>query len=146
MGVERAQIAAVQTTFERLRPRLDDVVDRFFLRLFAADPRVRRILPKDLAVPRRHAADMLTAIGLWLHRFGEFEPRFAAFGLRHARHGARAEHYRIGHDAVLESLADHLGPSFTPPVRDAWSSALRAATGVMLRSAAGRTAPMRAAA
>lgn len=134
----------VQSTFERLRPRLDAVVDRFFLRLLAAEPRVRTILPRDLSTPKRHAADMLTAIGLWLDRFTEFEPRFAAFGLRHARHGARAEHYRLAHDAVLESLADQLGSSFTPMVREAWSSALHAATGVMLRSGAAR--PLRVAA
>ena len=146
VGVDRAQIAIVQSTFDRLRPQLDAVVDRLFLRLFAAEPRVRRMLPQDLSVPKRHAADMLSAIGLWLHRFTEFEPRFAAFGLRHARHGARPEHYRIAQDAILESLADKLGSSFTPLAREAWSSALHAATGVMLRAAAARPALLRAAA
>ena len=48
-------------------------------------------------------------------------------GQRHAGYGVQAHHYATVGDALLGTLAELFGPAFNDEVRQAWTSAMRAA-------------------
>jgi hemoglobin-like flavoprotein len=133
--LDRAAIAIVGSTFASLSGREGALADRAFLRLFAAHPGARRRLGRNLVRPKRHLVRLLTAIATRLDDFPTLERVLGEAGRRHARYGATPAHYAPAREAVLGALRDLLGSAWTPTVERAWSDALSAASGMMLRAA-----------
>ena len=49
-------------------------------------------------------------------------PALEALGRRHAGYGVEGRHYDTVGGALLDTLAECLGRTFTPKVRDAWAA------------------------
>lgn len=116
------QVAMVQRTTERLRPRLDDVADDFYRRLFGARPEVRPMFPDDLTAQRRKFTDELTAIVAAIPDFGRFRTRAAELGSRHLGYGVRPSHYAPVRESLIAALAA-ADPDWDEPTQAAWRSA-----------------------
>ena len=58
-----------------------------------------------------------------------------ALGRRHAGYGVREEHYATVGAALLWTLEQGLGDTFTTPVRDAWATAYGTLASVMIEAA-----------
>ena len=68
--------------------------------------------------------------------FEAWDELWADLGKRHASYGVRPEHYEPVGAALLWTLEQGLGPDFTPPVKEAWTSAYLLLSGVMQDAAA----------
>src|SRR6478752_1907343 len=109
------QITLVQTTLGSLSAtQLDALAADFYVRLLAADPSLAALFGGDPAVQRAKFAAELAAIVQAIRRFDEFATEGAALGCRHHRYGVGAGHYRTAGLALLDALADALGPAWTP--------------------------------
>jgi nitric oxide dioxygenase len=70
-----------------------------------------------------------------LGRLPELLPAVQALGRRHAAYGVREEHYTAVEAALLWTLEQGLGESFTPAVRAAWSRAYTLLASAMQQAA-----------
>lgn len=143
------QIALVQDSAGRIHERLAEVTSGFYRRLFAANPELRTMFPLDLVLQEQKFADELDTIVRAIPDFPRFLHQVRALGARHAGYGTRVTHYAEVRKALLQSLADTLGPEWTTDVEEAWQAAydmvaevmmLGGATTAVRPTIAGRTA------
>src|SRR6266487_2270126 len=114
------QMVLVQESFRLVEPIADTAAELFYKRLFELDPSLRVLFPEDMRAQRRNLMQMLTIAVRGLRRLDAIVPAIQALGRRHAGYGVRPEHFDTVGAALLWTLAQGLGPAFTPEVRDAW--------------------------
>ena len=119
------QKALVQTRFAQVRPIADAAAALFYNRLFELDPTLRPLFKGDLKEQGRKLMDMLTLAVKGLDRPEALLPALAALGRRHAGYGVNESDYETVGEALLWTLEQGLGPSFTPDIREAWSALYR---------------------
>jgi len=133
------QIALVQSSMAALGDG-DDVVRRFYDRLFELAPDSRDLFPDDLESLRVSFLATLTELVGSLDELPDFALQTRALGARHRGYGVGAAHYQYVRTALLETLAASLGDDFTDEHDAAWRQAYDLMAEVMQQgaSAAGR--------
>jgi hemoglobin-like flavoprotein len=119
------QKALVQTSFAQVRPIADEAAALFYNRLFELDPTLRPLFKGDLKEQGRKLMEMLTLAVKGLDRPEALLPALAALGRRHAGYGVNKHDYETVGEALLWTLEQGLGPSFTPDIREAWTALYR---------------------
>jgi hemoglobin-like flavoprotein len=119
------QKALVQTSFAQVRPIADAAAALFYGRLFELDPTLRPLFKGDLKEQGRKLMEMLTLAVKGLDRPEALLPALAALGRRHAGYGVNERDYETVGEALLWTLEQGLGPSFTPDIREAWAALYR---------------------
>jgi hemoglobin-like flavoprotein len=131
-------LEALETSFDLVAPRGDELMDRFYARLFLAAPEVRPLFAgTDM---RRQKAMLLSALVLLrksLRDLDRITPTLRALGARHVAYGARPEHYPVVGSALIASMADVAGEAWRPEYERAWSAAFDVVTAAMLSGATG---------
>ncbi|HET6763502.1 MAG TPA: globin family protein, partial [Longimicrobiaceae bacterium] len=109
----------------------------FYNRLFILDPNLRHLFRSpDMAEQGRKLMQMLTVVVKGLDRLDQLIPAVQALGRRHTGYGVRDHHYETVAEALLWTLQQGLGESFTPAVRQAWVEAYTVLSDVMKAAAA----------
>lgn len=117
-----SQKALVQTSFAQVRPISETAAALFYRRLFELDPTLRPLFKGDLNEQGRKLMDMLRMAVKGLDRPEALLPALAALGRRHAGYGVNERDYETVGEALLWTLEQGLGPSFTPEIREAWTA------------------------
>jgi hemoglobin-like flavoprotein len=130
------QITLVQTSFERLSPKLPAMATRFYEELFAREPALRRMFTVPLPLQELKFAEKLTEIVQAMPRLDELLTHTRALGARHVGYGVRTADYQTLGDALLAALAAVLGDSFDAATREAWALAYNLVAETMLEGAA----------
>jgi hemoglobin-like flavoprotein len=78
---------------------------------------------------------MLTLAVKGLDRPEALLPALAALGRRHAGYGVNKHDYETVGEALLWTLEQGLGPSFTPDIREAWAALYRLVADTMCEAA-----------
>ena len=130
------QITLVQSSFQRLGPRLPAMATRFYQELFARDPALRPLFTTPMELQKVKFAEKLTEIVRAFPRLDELLAHTRALGARHVGYGVRTADYRTLGDALLAALAAILGDSFDAPTREAWTLAYNLVAETMLEGAA----------
>ena len=130
-------LEALETSFDIVAPRGDDLMDVFYARLFDAAPAVRPLFAgTDL---RRQKAMLLSALVLVRKSLRDLDaivPTLHKLGARHVAYGARPEHYPVVATVLIASMAEVAGPAWSPDHERAWAAALDVVAGAMLAGAA----------
>lgn len=92
-------------------------------RLFTLDPSLRPLFRGEMKEQGRKVMAMISMAVNGLTRLEQLVPAVQALGRRHAGYGVRDEHYATVGAALLWTLEQGLGNSFTPAVREAWTAA-----------------------
>jgi hemoglobin-like flavoprotein len=128
------QLDALETSFDLVAPHGEKLVDIFYARLFAAAPVVK---PLFAATDLRRQKSMLLATLVLLRKslrdLDRIVPALRDLGARHVAYGARAEHYPVVGEVLIDSMA---GGAWRPEYERAWSAAFEVVAGVMLEGAA----------
>ena len=119
------QKALVQTSFAQVRPIADAAAALFYSRLFELDPTLRPLFKGDMGEQGRKLMEMIDLAVKGLDRPEALLPALAALGRRHAGYGVNESDYETVGEALLWTLEQGLGPSFTPDVREAWAALYR---------------------
>jgi hemoglobin-like flavoprotein len=114
------QITLVQNTFRQIAPISDEAAELFYNRLFELDPSLRPLFPTDLSEQRRKLMQTLSVAVGSLRYIDGLVPTIEALARRHATYGVRPEHFDTVGAALLWTLSQGLGPSFTAEVNAAW--------------------------
>jgi hemoglobin-like flavoprotein len=131
------QRALVRETWLRCQPTLRQAGAQFYERLFVLDPAARRLFAgADMATQQRKLVGMLTEIVAQLDRPESLVPNVSALGRQHQHYGVRPADYETVGAALLWTIEQGLGDSFTPAVREAWNEAYLLVATLMRRGAA----------
>jgi hemoglobin-like flavoprotein len=117
------QLAVVRASYKLLGTDATSMAEDFYGRLFAVDPSTRELFsdgPEIMAV--KFTAE-LDAIVEAIASFDEFRARVADLGVRHAAYGVQARHYHAVGEALVASLAAHLGDRWDENLETAWRRA-----------------------
>jgi hemoglobin-like flavoprotein len=130
-------LAALETSFDLIAPRGDELMDRFYASLFAAAPAVRPLFAgTDL---RKQKIMLLRVLGLLRRSLRDLDsivPILHDLGARHVAYGARAEHYPVVGKVLIASMAAVAGDAWRPEYQRAWSAAFEIVAATMLDGAA----------
>jgi hemoglobin-like flavoprotein len=130
-------VDALETSFDLVAPRGDDLMDTFYRRLFSAAPAVRPLFAgTDL---RRQKTMLLGALVLLRKSLRDLDavvPKLRDLGARHVAYGAEPAHYPIVGQVLIASMADVAGDAWRPEYGQAWATAFDLVAGVMLEGAA----------
>jgi hemoglobin-like flavoprotein len=117
------QTMLVRESFALVAPIADTAASLFYDRLFELDPSLRPYFPQDLREQGRKLMQMIAVAVRGLDAPGQLIPALEALGRRHVGYGVRPEHYAVVGAALLWTLEQGLGASFTPEVEAAWAAA-----------------------
>jgi len=128
---------ALETSFDLIAPRGDELMDVFYARLFTTAPAVEPLFAgTDM---KRQKAMLLGALVLLrksLRNLDAIVPSLRGLGARHAAYGAEASHYPVVGAVLIASMADVAGLDWRPEYEDAWAEAYAIVAGAMLDGAA----------
>ena len=127
---------ALETSFDLVAPRGDELMDVFYARLFATAPSVEPLFAgSDL---RRQKAMLLGALVLLCKSLRDLDaivPTLRDLGARHVAHGAEPAHYPVVGAVLIASMEEIAGPAWRPEYETAWAEAYGIVAGAMLDGA-----------
>jgi hemoglobin-like flavoprotein len=103
---------ALETSFDLIAPRGDELINRFYARLFAAAPQVRPLFPEDMRRQKTMLLGTLVLLRKSLRDLEAIVPKLRQLGARHVAYGAKPEHYAVVGSALLEAMAELAGKAW----------------------------------
>ena len=129
-------LEALETSFDLVAPRGDELMDEFYARLFAAAPAVKPLFPNDMKKQKTMLLGALVLLRKSLRNLDAIVPKLRELGARHVAYGARPEHYRVVGATLIASMAAIAGDDWRPEHESAWSAAFEIVAATMLEGAA----------
>ena len=132
-------IEQIRSSYARLTATERQLSGRFYEKLFAAAPNLRRLFPADLTVLQGHFE---AALALVIRNLGEMEALrepLRDLGAQHVHWGARPEDYETAREALIAAIGS-LSPSWNADLEGHWRAAVTAIIVPMIEGAAVHTA------
>ena len=129
-------LEALETSFDLVAPRGDELVDLFYARLFTTAPSVEPLFSAT-TMPKQKAM-LLGALVLLRKSLRDLDaivPKLRELGARHVAYGARPEHYPVVGEVLIASMAEVAGPAWSTRYEQAWAAAFGLVAGAMLEGA-----------
>ena len=127
---------ALETSFDLVAPRGDELMDVFYARLFTVAPAVKPLFAgTDL---KRQKGMLLAALVLLRRSLRDLDsvaPKLRDLGARHVRYGALPEHYPVVGEVLIGSMAQVAGDAWTAAFEEAWNEAFAIVASVMIDGA-----------
>jgi nitric oxide dioxygenase len=126
----------LERSFARVKPRAAEFAEDFYADLFARSPQARALFAgTDMSEQRKKLMDSLVLVMENLENPDVLTGALRKLGQRHTQYGVQPEHYGLVGSSLLATFEKHLGTEWTPPVRQAWTDAYGAISGIMLGGA-----------
>jgi hemoglobin-like flavoprotein len=129
-------LEALETSFDLIAPRGDELMDEFYRRLFETAPAVVPLFAgTDL---KRQKAMLLGTLVLLRKSLRDLEaivPKLRELGARHVAYGAVPEHYPVVGAVLIASMAHVAGSAWRPEFELAWGAAFAVVAGAMIEGA-----------
>ena len=126
---------ALETSFDLVAPRGDDLMDEFYSRLFAAAPAVKPLFPADMKRQKVMLLGALVLLRKSLRDLDAIVPKLRELGARHVAYGAQPEHYPVVGTALIASMAAIAGDAWTVEYEAAWAEAFEIVAATMIEGA-----------
>ena len=128
---------ALETSFDLIAPRGDELMDTFYARLFSAAPAVRPLFAgTDLRRQKTMLLGTLVLLRKSLRDLDALLPKLRDIGARLVAYGAEPGHYPLVGQVLICSMADLAGHAWRPEYGRAWAAAFSLVAGAMLDGAA----------
>jgi hemoglobin-like flavoprotein len=116
------QIELVQSTWQHVVPIADQAAALFYGKLFELDPSLKTLFAHtEMPEQQKKLMQMITVAVNGLDRLDQIVPAVQALGRGHVGYGVQNDHDATVGAALLWTLAQGLGESFTPEVQEAWT-------------------------
>jgi len=126
-------VETLETSFNLLAPRGEELVRRFYDELFIRAPAVRPMF--DNTTPAEQQQKLLAALKLVIENVRNPEalaPVLTAMGERHQGYGALPEHYPVVASTLIDVMKEMAGDVWTDAIGSAWTQAMNVIAKVML--------------
>lgn len=126
----------VKSTWKTMAPMADEVMRRFYERLFEIDASARALFESsDLTEQRRKLVQALSLVVRGIDNLTPLAPVIADLGRRHAQLGVTVSHFESVGAALLWAFEQSLGPAWNADVKLAWATAYTELAGLMKEAA-----------
>lgn len=126
-------IALLETSFEQIKPQAIAFSASFYDTLFHISTQLKPMFASTSKQAKEQKLIFsLAAIVDNLRNPEILGPALASLGARHLQVGTLEEHYPLVGHALLNTLADYLGDSWTPELSQHWLTAYEAIANTML--------------
>lgn len=132
-------IEQVRNSYARLSGSDRQLSARFYERMFAAAPNLRRLFPDDLTSLQGHFEAALALVIRNLNDMEALEEPLRDLGAQHVHWGARPEDYVTARDALVGAIGS-LSPTWDRTLEGQWRDAITAIIVPMIEGAAVHTA------
>lgn len=126
-------VETLEESFDIIAPRVQEIVDRMYTRLFEVAPRVVSIFAgKD-------ASKQVRTVHILRDSFDDLAsltPELEALGAQHATWGVQPQDYAIMGPILLEAMASTVDPYWRSEYTTAWAALFQTVQEIMLRGAA----------
>jgi hemoglobin-like flavoprotein len=130
-------LQALETSFDLVAPRGDELMDLFYANLFAAAPAVRPLFAgTDLKRQKAMLLGTLVLLRKSLRDLDAIIPKLRELGARHVAYGARPEHYPIVGRVLVDAMALIAADAWREEYAAAWAEAFELVAGAMIAGAA----------
>ena len=134
--VSPRSVELVQRTWSQVMPISDAAAGLFYDRLFEMEPSLRSLFKSDMGQQKKKLMQTLSIAVDGLNNPQRLIPVLEQLGIRHAGYMVQEHHYGLVGEALLWTLREGLGESFTPEVETAWREVYGVVAGVMKKAAA----------
>ncbi|WP_437863151.1 globin family protein [Sorangium sp. So ce363] len=133
-------IELVQWSWAKVMPISDAAAALFYERLFTLEPSVRPLFKNDIAEQKKKLMQTLSVAVDGLNNLPKLVPVLQALGVRHQGYMVVDRHYDVVGEALLWTLREGLGDSFSADVESAWKEVYGVVSDVMKKAAAAHAA------
>jgi hemoglobin-like flavoprotein len=135
------EVETLEESFDLVAPQGDELMRRFYDRLFEVAPAVEPMFANvDMDRQRKALLNMLIVLRESLRDLDDIVPDLEALGAKHAEWGAQPEHYPVVGEVLLGEMAALAGDAWKPEYTAAWQEAYAVVQDVMLSGAAAAAA------
>ncbi|HEX6025551.1 MAG TPA: globin domain-containing protein [Solirubrobacter sp.] len=128
---------ALETSFDLVAPRGDELMGIFYTRLFETAPAVKPLFAgTDMQRQRQMLLSALVLLRNSLRNLDAVIPTLRKLGARHVAYGAEPGHYVVVGSVLIGAMAEVAGESWEPRYAEAWNEAFGVVAAVMLEGAA----------
>jgi hemoglobin-like flavoprotein len=129
-------LEALESSFDLIAARGDELMDSFYARLFAAAPSVEPLFAgTDLQHQKTMLLGTLVLLRKSLRDLGAIVPKLRELGARHVAYGAEPAHYPVVGEVLIAAMAEVAGPAWNAEYEQAWAEAFAIVAGAMLEGA-----------
>jgi hemoglobin-like flavoprotein len=118
MTTEQAEL--IRKSFDAMGLARRRIADLCYQRLFELAPEARSLFPDDMERQQLKLMDMIAALVAALDQRELFQSLITQSGRQHAGFGVQPSQYAAFGEALLWSLEQEFGTSFTPELKEAW--------------------------
>src|SRR3954447_20094897 len=128
---------ALETSFDLVAPRGDELTDVFYARLFHAAPAVKPLFAHtDMARQKQMLLGARVLLRKSLRDLDAVVPTLRKLGARHVAYGAQPAHYPVVGATMIWAMAEVAGDAWERCYSEAWSEAFGVLADAMLAGAA----------
>jgi hemoglobin-like flavoprotein len=131
----REEIQSIRNSFRLLDGKTEVVAILFYNRLFRLDPSLRMLFRGDLTEQGKKLMDAILVLNVSLDRFPTMRPTLQHLGKRYAKYGVRPQDYDTIASALLQTMAEFVGPRFNQALERIWTKLLSLVRGEILQGA-----------
>lgn len=132
-GLSNQQINLLEKSFDLLAPRADELVAKFYSKLFKKYPAVKSMFAKTN--PKEQKKKLIAALKLVVNSLRnpvKLTTALQELGRKHQDYGALPTHYDAVASTLLDCMAEIAEDDWTNNVNEAWEAALKIIKEIML--------------
>lgn len=130
------EVETLEESFDLVAAQGDELMRKFYDRLFETAPEVRPLFEKvDMDGQRQALLNMLVVLRESLRDLDDIVPDLEDLGARHVEYGAQAAHYPVVGEVLIGAMAEVAGDRWKPDYTAAWQEAYGVVQNVMLSGA-----------
>ncbi len=129
------QLDNIRRSHEVVADRGEELSERFYARLFAIQPVLRALLPRD---EWQRTRDLVAGLGLvvkGIERPGSVEHLLMDFGAKAERTGISPHQYGMARQALIAAMRETMGAEWTDDLEQDWTDALNSVASVVVLGA-----------
>ena len=115
------------------------VGDLVYSKLFADNPALRKMFPKNMEEQHKKLIDMLSAIIMRLDNLEVLNDYIVAMAQRHVQYGVKPAHYKLVGSALLWTLEKGLGKDWNEEIKLAWQTCYNLLANTMIVASSVKT-------
>jgi hemoglobin-like flavoprotein len=116
----KEEIKLIQYSFTTLTSKSKHVGEKFYKRLFEANPEMARLFKGDMKEQAGHLMRMVKTVVEGLNHQQIILPAIQDLGRRHQEYGVEAEQYKVFGDLLISVVEEELGNDFNAATKKAW--------------------------